>query len=350
MKIVKKGNVLFFPNLAQRHLELAYEARDRGRYQEAQNHFQKVLQLDPDHYPAMIGLNMAYYEQGMYREAVELAEQLLVSGIGEISEVLHFFIASSLQLEEYEKICEVLTSVLKNIPLPPEKVMEFEEILETCLVMRENHPEIGEENDLLRNTVEEKLEEDPTYVERLLDQLNDPEFDQQLQAIEQLQYVEKEVVVQGFKVFLKNPDYDPILKTFALKALKRFNLTEKVEVVKFDQKFLLDVSDIQALEDESADQNNVLNCLYETSYHEDPVLVSFAEQLWKDYLYASFPIQPIIKKPNSWAAALHLAAGELLSQSFSKRQIAELYKITPMTLNKKYSQLNEILHQHLPKN
>jgi len=350
MKIVKKGNVLFFPNLALRHLELAYEARDRGRYQEAQNHFEKVLQHDPDHYPAMIGLNMAYYEQGMYREAAELAEQLLVSGVGDISEILHFFIASSLQLEEYEKVCEVLTSVLKNFPLPPEKVMEFEDILETCLVMGENRPEIVEENDFLRNTVEEKLEEDPKYLERLLDQLNDTEFDQQLQSIEQLQYINQEVVIQAFKKFLIHPDYDPILKTFVLKALRRFNLTEKVEVVKFNKRFLLDVSEIQVLDDESTGQSEVLDCLYETSYHQDPVLVSFAEQLWKDYLYASFPMLPNIKKPNSWAAALHLAAGELLSQSFSKRQIAELYKITPMTLNKKYSQLNEIIHQHLPKN
>lgn len=339
---------------------MALEARENGSYHKAKEYLEEVLKLDEHYAPALLGLIVVSHDLGLFQEASDVSEYMLVHNIGDYGEVLSLYVVSLIQLEEYSRVCEILANLIDKKKLSPTKVEEFEDILRTCSLLMDAREEEKEDQaePILRSTVEERLVTDKNYVQKLINELDEGEFDQQLQAIEQLKYVKDETVIKSLRNYCILLHVDPVLKTFALRALKFLDVKEKVLVYKFDRLIEVSLDEIPADEDGlQEDQRKVIELLAQQTYHEDPIFVSFAMQLWIEYLFASFPIIPPLHHTASWSAALHIAVAEMLEQEQSQAQISRKYGTTIKTMNKQLKCLKQFLSpkinawksQHLPK-
>jgi tetratricopeptide (TPR) repeat protein len=339
-----RGNIFPFPNLMERHMGMALEARDREDFLKAKEHLEQVLKIDSKHEPALLTLMVTYCDLGMYRSSTDLAEFMLAEELGDFSEVLQFYIISLIQLEEYRRACEILSTALSEHLLPPHKRKDFEEVFRTCSLLLENNGD-DPEGSMLQAKVEEKLESDTNFMKKLITELDDGDFDRQLQAIEQLKYVNDLQVIRALRNYVIVPHADPVLKTMALRALKQLGEKGKILVYKFDQLFETSLEEVpgdqEGLKDE---QRKVIELLARQSYHDDPVFVSFAMQIWIEYLFAAFPFIPPLQDTESWAAALHVAVANVLEQNISNTDIALKYGTTVQTMNKRLQSLQQVLN------
>lgn len=341
----KKGNIVPFPHLLERHLELALEAREKEDFETARNHLEQALKFKPDDVSAMFGLVVTYHDLRMFHEAEHLAEQMLTHGLGEYTDVLRLYVISLIQMEKYELVCEILTHFLQDKKQSFSVYSEFQDILQTCELLMESRQEQVTEDPLMVRMVEEKLDADPHYVDRLIVDLLEGDFDRQLQAIEQMKYIQHQKTINALIGFLVQPEADAVLQTFAISALKGLGVNETVKIHKRGKQMDLALSHVPDLVLGLGEpERSVADLIAKKTYHEDPIFSSFALQLWLEFFYASYPFLPTIKRIEGWAAALHYATNRMLGRKTTKIGIAELYDIPSSTLAQCYKILNDTLN------
>ncbi|RXT14672.1 tetratricopeptide repeat protein [Ammoniphilus sp. CFH 90114] len=338
----KQGNVVLFPQLLERHLEIAMEAREQGNFQLARTHLEQAHELEPDDTSVLFGLMVTYFELGMYREAERIAEQILDSNKGEFSEVMHLYVLALVQQEKYDQVCDVLEPLLDHPLVPDYLQKEFTEILQTCQLLRGTIQE-EETGSLLRKSIEEKLRSDPDYLNLLINDLLGGEVEKQLQAIEQLKFSGHPEAIRAILQLLTQDEADPVLKTLSLYALKELGWAETVSLNKFGQWFSVDLAQLPEKNRFGNQEQRVMEIVAEIVADKDPSLLSFALQLWVEYMYACYPKPPLTGKVEGWAGALHFVTTVLLGQVVSKQELASLYSVSVSTLTKNYKVISEFL-------
>lgn len=340
----KKGNIIPFPHLLERHLELALDAREKKDFESAKDHLEQALKIKPDDVSAMFGLVVTYHDLRMFSEAEQLAEQMLTNGLGDYTDVLRLYVISLIQMEKYSLVCEILTFFLQDKERSSSIYSEFKDILQTCELLMESRQEVADEPLMVR-IVEDKMNADPQYVDKLIMDLLQGDFDRQLQSIEQMKYIQQQKSIDALVEFLIQPEADAVLKTFAISSLKALGVKGTVEIHKFGKRRELKMSDVPDLSLGLLEpERSVADLIANKTYHEDPIFSSFALQLWVEFFYASYPFLPRIKRVEGWAAALHYATNRLLGRKTTKTGISELYHVSLSTLNQCYKTLNDTLN------
>lgn len=341
----KRGNIIPFPHLLERHLELALDAREKEDFETARTHLEQALKIKPEDVSAMFGLVVTYHDLKMYHEAEQLAEQMLAHGLGDYTDVLRLYVISLIQMEKYGLVCEILNFFLQDKERSSSIYSEFQDILQTCELLMESRQDQGAEEPLMFRIVEEKLNADPQYVDKLIVDLLQGDFDRQLQSIEHMKYIQQPKAVEALKEFLIQPEADAVLKTFAISALKAAGVKGHVKVYKFGKQKDLLMSHVPDLSlGLQEPERSVADLIAKKTYHEDPIFSSFALQLWVEFFYASYPFLPKIKRVEGWAAALHYATNRMLGRETTKTGIAELYDVSSSTLAQCYKTLNDTLN------
>ncbi|MBO8170535.1 MAG: DUF3196 family protein [Bacillaceae bacterium] len=337
-------NVILFPGMIQKRLEQAVRARENGNYDEAVRLFLEVLEFEPENASARYGLGLSYYDSGDFQKSRELAESMMYSEVGNDPQVLRLYIVSLIQIEDYEAAYNVLQSVLEAHQLPPHLYQEFEELKKTCASLFEMETEQEWEGGWTEASVLKKLEENPRFVEELYEQLTNGDFEQQLAAIERMKFVNEPEVIEMLKEYLVLPGPHPMLKTFALKALKEMGVTGKVSVFKFKQLVETELSDIPIDDDEIPDpQKSVIDLVSTKTQDHDPTVSSFAYQLWMEYLLTVYPFHPDIGQVETWAAALHFATYRTMQRDISREQVADMYRVSVSEITHRFNELNQVL-------
>lgn len=341
----KKGNIIPFPHLLERHLELALDARETEDYETARTHLEQALTIKPDDVSAMFGLVVTYHDLRMFHKAEQLAEQMLTHGLGEYTDVLRLYVISLIQMEKYELVCEILTFFLQDRERSSSIYSEFQDILQTCELLMESRKEQLNEEPLMGRMVEEKLEADPQYVDKLINDLLEGDFDRQLQSIEQMKFISEQKAIDALKEFLIRTEADAVLKTFAISALKGAGVKGKVRIFKFGKQTDLLMSHVPDLNLGLREPERwVADLIAKKTYHEDPIFSSFALQLWVEFFYASYPFLPHMKRVEGWAAALHYATNRMLGRKTTKAGIAGFYGVSSSTLTQCFKALNDRLN------
>ena len=340
------GNLILLPHLFERHVEFALEARQHENFQLAKDHLEHALAIQPNDATAMVVLLVTYHDLGLYQEAQILSESMLSQGLGEFTDVFRIYIISLVQLEQYEEVCDTVSLILKERNLTAPVYQEFQEILQTCqLLMKSTSVEWDEEGTVMSRVVRDKLESDSTYLDRLIQELSIVDFDRQLQVINQLKYIENPQSIQALREFLLNREADPVLKTFALGALKELGEVGEVGLYKWGKLVNTPIHLAPILEEGLGEsEQRVTDLINEVAYHQDPVLPSFALQLWIEFFYACYPLHPQIEETSRWAAAIHLATAYSLGQQPSTEEIAELYHVSTSALMESYKYVDTILN------
>ncbi len=341
--MLNKGKIVLFPHLFERHLEIAMEAREQGDFHKARSHLEEALALEPEDVSVLFGVMVVTFEIGMYRESQRLAEQLLQRGEGDQGEVLQFYVLNLMHQEKYEEVCEVLHPLLQDYSLNESLRREFTEIFNTCQLIGEIRVKEDEVTDpLLRRMVGKKLDYEPEYFSRLLWDLERGDAEKQVQAIRQLQYSGDPHAREAMEKFVLLPEANPAAKTLALYALKELGC-RKVMMVKFEEKFEVDLDFLPNQDEFGRDEEPVIEMLAKGVDHKDPSLVTFGSQLWSEFLYACYPQLPSMKGRQGWAAALHFVTLLSMGQEPEKSELASLYSVSIPTLTKNYKRILEVL-------
>lgn len=340
------GNIILLPHLFERYVELALEARKSGDYQTAKEHLEQALFIRPDDDQAMVPLLLTYHDLGLHQEAQLLAGEMLQKGYGEFVDIFRLYLISLIQLERYEEACETVSLILEEQTFSPPVTQEFQQILETCKMLVESTPEgWDEERLMLSQAVQDKLECNPEYLTKLIQELTMADFDRQLQVIEQLKYIDSPQSIGALKGFLIDKEADPVLKTFVLGALKELGVPGEVEVYKGGKKLAISIDLVPHLEEGLCEpERSVADLVTQKTYHRDPMFSSFALQIWVEFFYAAYPFHPPIKKTEAWAAALHLTTERTLGQNPSVEEIAELYHVSSSSMVECLQAMDSILN------
>ncbi|RKD23857.1 hypothetical protein BEP19_05350 [Ammoniphilus oxalaticus] len=339
-------NVISLPNLFDRHVILALKAKNSQDYERAREHLEQALALEPERAEIALELLMIYHDLELHRDTVALAERMLQQEQGELTDVLRMYVISLIHLEKYERVCEVLSRLFAEQALSPTAYQDFFEIYLSCETLLEQTTDDNQpERSLVGQQVHDRLEADADYVVKLMRGLASGDFDRQLQAIEQLKYVERPESIEALKHLLTNRAADPILKTFALNALKALGESGDVHVYKwggFRKTKVADTPDFEQGLGESA--QSVIDIVTNTTYDNDPMFSSFALQLWIEFLLAAYPLYTKFDRVGTWAGALHLATDHALNNQSSISEVAEQYEAPVDKLLECYQALELMLN------
>jgi hypothetical protein len=188
-------------------------------------------------------------------------------------------------------------------------------------------------------------EPDSEHIAKLYEMLEGGTFEEQVSALEQLKSIPSPETIAVFKEYLLLVYPPPILKTFVLQALKQMGETGKVRVYKFGQQFEAEIKEVPLSERElSEGARQVMQHIASAAYEGDASFLSFALQLWMEYLLAIYPLHPHIEQPSAWAGALHYSVSLLLGLEQSEEKVANLYNVPFSIIKRNYDSLAEVLH------
>lgn len=339
-----KENVILFPGFVEENLRQAREASEEERYDQALEYVQEILRLAPEHTEAFLAAADILIRAGRLEEALPLVAQIWEEQSGNIAETFRTYLGLLLKLEEFERIRQLLEQATMIKELTP-FMHEIQAIQETFQIVETQKEQWEEEDRFSRQTALQKAEMDPAYVLRLYEKLEGGTFEEQLGALEQLKYIPSPETVSVLKEYMMLVYPDPMLKTFALRALKRMGETGRVFLYKFGQKSETVIEQVPLHDEEMPDgERKVLECLSRVAYQQDASFVSFAFQLWMEYLFAIYPLHPPVDAPEEWAAALHYSVTRLLRMEQNEREVAELYHVSLPLIKRNYQTLTEVLH------
>lgn len=327
------GNVIPLPDLFERHFELALEASEVEDFQTARKHLEQALVIKPDNIHAMDCLLLTYRALDLFEETLLLSEEMFSKGYGESSEILKAYGESLIQPEAMEEIAKIATFLKEEEAIEPSVYQEIQQMLATHKnQMVSSMGEVEEEKEIMNRVVQQNLESNPDYLSGLIQDLKKPNFERQVQVIEQLKQIDSPLVIGALKEFLLDKEAPPVLKTVALIALKGLGVQEDVEVYKWERTTTVLVHEMPNLEEGLGElERFVMEEVARKTYHKDPMFWTFAMKIWVEFYYSAYPFQPVIKDVGDWAAALHLATEFSLGQVSPIEEVAELYPCSSST-------------------
>lgn len=339
-----RNNIILFPHLEEKLLKQANEAREQKDFEQVIQCFVQLLRTNPEHTSALYGLAVTYYEMGQYPQTLEIAEHMLHHQIGDRLQVLRLHIITLMQLERFNEANDQLEQLLHSQQLSEDERQELIQLQETCRMLADEQDLFETEEDLIRMKVIQDAENNPHLFHDLTEQLIHGTYEEQLLALERLKFLNVPEVSQVFKEYLVLPKSHPILKTFALRALKEIGETGTVSVHKFDQIVELQIEDVPLDEkDIPVEQQQVIRMVSERKIDQDPTFHDFAYQIWMEYLLTVYPLVPGIEKPEAWAAALDYVTHQVMNRSTSSKEIARSYSVYVREMIRIYHEFNRVL-------
>lgn len=262
----------------------------------------------------------------------------------EARELLHFLLQcrgeDKRNYEEWQSLLDWLDAVLPG---------KLEDIAD--------HPDYEaepSEEDLLRDSLRQKIEHNQDYAKKLLDVLlQDSPLDNKLLALDQLAYVEHPQINDTLIRWLSHFELHPLVQFKVLQTLRQRGLAGSIRFKRTSEEVELDVGKTPlAFEEFPEEIVRVTEQVRQISEINDPMLSYFAEEMWREFVFSvygssiySLLLDDDRENVNVWAAALHQAVLEAMGGTDSEDMI-EQYGI-PSDSQFKYEQAHRVLRGHL---
>jgi hypothetical protein len=215
------------------------------------------------------------------------------------------------------------------------------------------------ESDMAEQYFRTKVDEDPEYVNKVLDSImNGPLTPQKLLALEQLTYMDHPEIDEVLKTWLKAEQLPALLQFHVLQTLRKRGAAGTVEFTRGHEELELEIEATPVrYEDFPQAVLNVPERVREQTEIQDPGLSLLALELWEQCvmaMYGTAAYNSIIDDDDStidiWAASLHIWMKEMLTGDFDmeseKIEIRESYGITDalrFRMEQAYKQLKGLI-------
>jgi hypothetical protein len=153
---------------------------------------------------------------------------------------------------------------------------------------------------------------------------------------------------ETLREFVKNPWVIQRLRLQALLELKNMGIRGPITI--FAEGYLkdIDLSNYPLVAPRWLNKwQQVLNCTlihmrsskaYSERFYED------VQAIWLDFLNNIYPRLPVIRKIETWAAALEFAAAKFHFLSVTQQKLAQQYNISPSSISARYKEINRVLN------
>lgn len=310
----RKENVIFFPGLEKRLTDKGLESLEKKKFKEAIALLEEARELDPDNSNALIGLVLAYFEAGSFKNAKVLAKEMLHKGIGDYIQLVDLYLTVLIQLHDYQEIVSTIEALLEEKEIPPEKHDHFLTILQFSQRMADN-----------RKTEEESISEDHNVKELQLLKIND--INEQLLLISSLTEKNIRPYITEMAEYLRSEKGHPFLKTMLLTLIKEQEIDREFIVRKFSKEEGFYPGSLP----EVRIQPKMLQIkeLLETELvNNNPVLFEQTIRMVERIFFISYPFDLEPKSPAAWAAAFHLVAEDYLGMDGKIEGIVNAYQVS----------------------
>lgn len=337
-RIRKEGNIIHFPDVEQRLFEKGMELMEKKRFREAVVFLEEAHQLNPDLDEAKYVLMLAYYELAEWRKARELAEKMMGSGIGDYYQIVDFYLAILVELQDYEQLQLTVEALLDERDVPLEKLEHFRQMLDFSNRMLEQNFSRIEETDF-------DEEEEEVQVSEVTIMSPDEDPNELIRKAAQLAYQNIYPLMAQLDEILRAREVHPIVKTFVLNALKEHGVAVRVLIRKFNREIEVipvELPDIRELVDEIEIKQLLTNQLE----HDNPVLLGSLCELLGRHSLCLYPFEREPKATaRAYAAAYHLLGLQYFGQASKEEELYHLYQTNQLEVEKVYPvllQLEEI--------
>ena len=263
-------------------------------------------------------------EMGRYREAAELLRFLLkCAGVGLQSKL------------DWQLLLDWLEDEFPDAGQLPESDLPDEDL---------DNKEM--ERALFQALVQEKLQHDPGYVDRLMESFRHRNaHDKQLLALEQLRYINEPQIDGMLKSWIEQDDLPSLLQFKALQVMKDRGMTGKIRIKRDDVVYPVDLADVPTtMEDYPANLQQMIERTMFVCETRDVNLKWFAEQAWNDFLAYAFgtPLYTRLtadmdeSELDTWAAAFHYCLLQTIMGEADEEEIRQLYGI-PSGMDKEWA-------------
>ncbi|WNR45809.1 hypothetical protein [Paenibacillus roseipurpureus] len=250
-----------------------------------------------------------------------------------------------LRAERYQEALEMLTFLLQFPGVDRDKSDQWEALRHWLLTMfpetmfpsSESLAEDAEEESaLLRQYIQDKTAaDDGAFVNKLKTMLQEGTLEAQVNALDQLAYIEQPEVSQFVKAWLCERPRHPHIQFKALQALKQMGEQGMIEFPKNGKIVLVEIEETPlTAEDFPSRIRDMIRRVGDISEISQPDFVYFASQTWQEFLayaYGTSIYTELLRTEESavdvWASALHAILQEKLFGTGEREQLLETYGI-----------------------
>ncbi|MDR7077881.1 tetratricopeptide (TPR) repeat protein [Neobacillus niacini] len=325
----RKDNIIFLPGLEKRLTDKGLESLQNKRYQEAITLLEEARVHDPENSDILIGLVLAYFEAGAYQNAKELANGMLLEGIGDYFHMVDLYLTILIQLHEYQEIVATIEALYDEKEIPPDRHDHFLTILQFSKRMADSsHPEPSEDS----------IED--TNVKGLgLSTLNN--INDQMLVISKLAEKNIRPFMEEIKEYLNSDLAHPFLMTMLLTLLKEHEYDKEILVKKFSEDLRLVPTELPDIQSQPR-MKEIVNILEKKLESSDPVLFENIKGMVERIFFISYPFELKPEADTAWAAAFHLLVLGYLGVDPDLHDISDEYEISPEKIEQALSKIKEL--------
>ncbi|MCM2531487.1 tetratricopeptide repeat protein [Neobacillus pocheonensis] len=328
-KIQSIDNIIFFPGLEKRLADKGLESLQKKKYAEAINLLEEARELDADNGDILIGLVLAYFEAASFQKAKDLANEMLLKGIGDYFQMVDLYLTILIQLNEYPEIVATIEALLEEKEIPLDKHDHFLTILQFSRRMAEhNQPEFNEE--LPEESITNKLNLFS------IDNLN-----QQMLVIANLAEKNVRPYLPEIEDYLIAKEGHPFLKTMLLTLLKEQEYDRELVVNKFNNQLNVIPTELPEinLQPRMKEIEELVGNRLENS---NPVLLENIIGMVEQIFFISYPFDLQPENTHAWAAAFHLLAHDYLGIDPEMDKISSEYQVSSEKIELAMAKIREI--------
>ncbi|SDN57878.1 hypothetical protein SAMN04487897_103228 [Paenibacillus sp. yr247] len=265
-----------------------------------------------------------------------------------------------LRTEQYSDALQLLTFLLQFPAVDPHKTEQWEALRiwlhtmfpETLFPMTpQTEEDQVEEEDLLRQYIQEKTADDGAYALKLQNMLKEGTLEQQVNALDQLAFIDQPEVSQGVKDWLCEKPRHPHIQFKALQALKQMGEHGFIEFPKNGEKILVEIEETPMGPEEFPLRiRDMIRRVGDISEISQPDFVYFAKQTWQEFLAYAYgtAIYTDLQKAEEgavdvWASALHAILQEKLFGTVNREELLDNYGIVD-SMKLQWKRANHVLH------
>ena len=329
----------------------------QNKWEKALIFFKKTVEVEPDNAMHHYNLACLLSQMGYFAQANEIFSYIVYQMDPSFTECFYFMAVNCGLMEDFEKARKYLNLYLQLSP-EGEMLLDAEDLLEVL------YKEVREE-EKERPLKAEKRTLSP---EKLKDEAasrhvygDDKRWGRLLwQALyqENEEIAEKAIHIYGLlpekmgektlREFVKNPWVNQRLRLQALLVLKNIGVKEPVTI--FDEGYFREVDLLyyplvapRWLDKwQEVLDRTLLNMrseeIYDERFYED------VQAIWLDYLNNIYPLEPKIKKTETWAAALEYATAKFHFLGVTQQKLARQYNVSSASISAKYKEINKVLN------
>ncbi|MGG3560442.1 tetratricopeptide repeat protein [Neobacillus rhizosphaerae] len=326
----RKDNVIYFPGLEKRLTDKGLESLEKKKFKEAIPLLEEARELDPDNDNILIGLVLAYFEAGSFKNAKVLAKEMLLKGIGDYIQLVDLYLTVLIQMHEYHEIVSTIEALFDEKEIPTEKQDHFLTILQFSRRMAENRQTPTEEENVFEETNAKEL--------NLLTTKN---LNEQLLLISSLAEKNIRPYVNEIADYLKSETGHPFLKTVLLTLLKEQEIDRDFVIKKFTSEESFHPFNLPEVRVHPK-MNRVKELLEAQLESNNPVLFEQTIGMVERTFFISYPFDFQPEKPAAWAAAFHLLAEDYLGMDGKVERLSSEYQIPMEEIEQARAQIEEI--------